>query len=151
METILSVVALFFSTISGGFALYTFFWTSNRDRKQATLDAYNILQEQVFDKINLLMPKEIEEIAKNNRSKDYKELSGYIARIEHFCVGINTKIYDFNTVYELGHGYFDGSQLKKRICPIVDRKQTNSSHDYYANIHKVWNRMDKKTERNRKG
>ena len=49
METILSIIALVISVISGGFALYTFIWTARRDRKQATLDAYNTLQEQALD------------------------------------------------------------------------------------------------------
>lgn len=37
METTLSIVSLVVSVITGGFALYTFFWTAQRDRKQATL------------------------------------------------------------------------------------------------------------------
>lgn len=36
METLLSAVAFAISVLSGGFALYTFYWTANRDRKQAT-------------------------------------------------------------------------------------------------------------------
>ena len=49
METILSIIAIVLSVISGGFSLYSFVWTARRDRKQATLDAYNQLQEQGMD------------------------------------------------------------------------------------------------------
>lgn len=69
-----------------------------------------------------------------------------MARIEHFCVGLNQKIYDFDTVYELAHGYFDGS-LKIRIKPILDKKQKNTAHDYYANIHGVLAKMEQETKK----
>ena len=49
MDTALSVAALVVSLFSAGFTLYTFIWTKVRDRKQATLEAYNRLQDQVLD------------------------------------------------------------------------------------------------------
>lgn len=146
MENILAIVAIVISVMSGLFSAVTYIKTMERDRKQATLDAYNGLQEQVFDRLNQYVPAEIREIAKDNLSNKYKEISGLIARIEHFCVGVNQKIYDFDTVYELAHGYFDGS-LKARIEPILDKKQKNTVHDYYANIHGVLVKMEKKTKK----
>lgn len=100
METILSVIALILSVISGGFAFFTFQWTATRDRKQATLDAYNRLQEQALDHINTYVPAKMKEIAKDAHSPEYKTISLYLARVEHFCVGVNQKIYDSKTVYE---------------------------------------------------
>ena len=148
METILSIIAIVISVISGVFALYTFFWTAARDRQRATLDAYNQLQEQALDHLNLYRPSNIKEIVKDRRSEDYKKLSAYVARIEHFCVGVNQKIYDQKTVYELAHGYFDGG-LKVRIEPIIERKN-QFDHDYYANIHKVYAWMEIETEKRKK-
>ena len=63
METALSIIAIILSVISGGFVLYSFAWTAQRDRKQATLDAYNLLQEQALDHLNYYMPAQIVEIA----------------------------------------------------------------------------------------
>lgn len=145
METALSVIAIVISVISGGFALYTFFWTARRDRKQATLEAYNTLQNEAFDKLNLLMPADIQEITKHPTSKEYKEISGYIARIEHFCVGVNMGIYDRETVYQLAHGYMDSKVIVDRITPIIEKKHRNADHDYYENIHKVLDWMKKKS------
>ena len=146
MENILAIVAIVISVISGLFSAFTYIRTMERDRKQATLDAYNGLQEQVFDRLNQYTPAEIREIAKDSLSNKYKEVSGLVARIEHFCVGVNQKIYDFDTVYELAHGYFDGS-LKVRIEPILDKKQKNTVHDYYANIHGVLAKMEQETKK----
>lgn len=121
MDTALSVAALVVSLFSAGFTLYTFIWTKVRDRKQATLEAYNRLQEQVLDHLNVYMPKQIAEIAKNTRSEEYKQISAYVARIEHFCVGVNQKICDRNVVYELAQGYLDGT-IKSRIEPMIEKK-----------------------------
>ncbi len=75
---------------------------------------------------------------------EIKELSGYLARIEHFCVGVNQNIYDWETIYALAHGYLDGNQILSRISPIIDRKN-RSGVDYYENIRVVLNRMNEKT------
>lgn len=145
METILSIIAIVLSVISGGFAFYTFIWTASRDRKQATLDAYNQLQEQALDHLNYYRPAEIADIAEDPRSQAYKKVSGYIARIEHFCVGVTQKIYDRKTVYELAHGYFDGT-VRDRIEPIIERKN-QSGIDYYGNIHSVYGWMEEETQK----
>ena len=112
----------------------------HRDQRQATLDAYNQLQEQALDHLNHYRPSQISEIAKDPRSKEYKTVSSYIARIEHFCVGVNQKIYDPETVYALARGYLDGS-IKTRIEPIIIRKNAFDSDDYYENIHQVYDWM----------
>ena len=142
METTLSILAIIISAFTFLFSFYTFRWTARRDRKQATLDAYNTLQNEAFDKLNPLMPSEIREIMNHTTSRQYNEVSGYIARIEHFCVGVNQEIYDRKTVYELAHGYFDGKKLRSRMEPVIDTKNQGADKDYYENIHKVFAWMD---------
>lgn len=146
MEAVLSIIAIVISVVSGGFALYTFLWTAKRDRKQATLEAYNRLQNEVFDKLNLYKPSEIRNMCEDSTSEEYKKISGYLARIEHFCVGVNTKIYDRKTFYALAHGYFDGHQLRKRIEPLIDTKNQsqNSKEIFYNDTISVLLWMDKK-------
>ena len=145
MESTLSILAIIISAFTFLFSFYTFRWTARRDRKQATLDAYNTLQNEAFDKLNPLMPSEIQEIMKHTTSKEYNEVSGYIARIEHFCVGVNQEIYDRKTVYELAHGYFDGKKLRSRMEPVIDQKNQGADKDYYENIHKVLAWMDRES------
>lgn len=147
-EIILSVIAIILSIASGLFTWWTFVWTARRDRRWATLDAYNRLQEQALDHLNQYSPSSARKIAENTRSPEYKELSCYIARIEHFCVGVNGNIYDKNMIYELAHGYFDGG-LRDRITPIIDRKN-QCGYDYYSNIHAVYAWMDQKTSKCKK-
>ena len=148
MNIIVDIIPIGFSVVAAAFSLITYRKSIIHDRQQATLDAYNQLQEQALDHLNYYMPEAIKEITKNPRSEDFKKISAYIARIEHFCVGVNQKIYDRKTVYELAHGYFDGG-LKTRIEPIIERKN-RFGHDYYANIHEVYNWMGKETEKRKK-
>ena len=146
--TPVDVITIAFSVIAAVFSLITYRKSIVHDRQQATLDAYNQLQEQALDHLNYYVPTQVAEIAKDPRSDEYKKISAYIARIEHFCVGVNQKIYDQKTVYELAHGYLDGG-IKKRIEPIIERKN-RFGHDYYANIHKVYAWMEQETEKRKK-
>ena len=146
MEIALSITALVISVSSGVFALVSFLWTAARDRKQATLEAYNRLQAEVFDNLNTYTPANIREICTDNKSAAYKTISGYLARIEHFCVGLNQRIYDKNTFYTLAHGYFDGYQIQSRIKPIIESKNSsrNSSELFYNDTLFVLKWMEKK-------
>ena len=148
METFLSLSAFLISLVSGGFALYSFLWTARRDRRQATLEAYNRLQTEVFDALNHYRPSEIEEICGDNRSAEYKKISGYLARIEHFCVGINEDIYDRDTFYALAHGYFDGPQIRRRIGPLIQQKNSgNTGEVFYNDTLEVLEWMEKRAKK----
>ena len=146
--TPVDLISIGFSVIAAVFSLITYRKSIVHDRQQATLEAYNQLQEQALGHLNYYVPTQVAEIAKDPRSDEYKKISAYIARIEHFCVGVNQKIYDQKTVYELAHGYLDGG-IKKRIEPIIERKN-RFGHDYYANIHKVYAWMEQETEKRKK-
>ena len=135
-------ITLTFSFIAIIFSVFTFFQNVVHDRKVNTLNAFNLLQEQCFDKLNAYLPSEIKEICKNKKSKEYKKLRGYVARLEHFCVGVNNRIYDKKTVYDLAHGYLDGKVIGERISPIIETK--NTDEDYFKNIHKVLEYMKNK-------
>ena len=146
--TVVDFITIGFSVIAAAFTQITYRKCIIHDRQQSTLDAYNQLQEQALDHLNYYVPTRVAEIAKDPRSEEYKKISAYIARIEHFCVGVNQKIYDRKTVYELAYGYLDSS-IKKRIEPIIEKKN-KFGHDYYANIHQVYDWMDAETEKRKK-
>ena len=109
-------------------------------------NSYNRLQAEVFDNLNTYRPDEIRNICADNKSADYKKVSGYLARIEHFCVGLNQGIYDKITFYALSHGYFDGHQIRKRIEPVIESKNSskNSKEQFYDDTLSVLRWMEKK-------
>ena len=145
---ILTISSIVLAVASFVFSLITHIHAVRYDRKKATIEAFNILQKQVFDQINQYSPKEIIEYAKHSTDQQYKILSGYLARIEHFCVGVENNIYDKKTVYELAHGYLDGKALWSRLSPMMEAKNYDfQKEDYFENIHKIMKWMEKETER----
>ena len=142
------IITIISSVSAAIFAWGTYRKGLKHDRKQDTLDAYNQLQEQALDQLYLLDINEIKEIAKNPKNEKYKQISTYIARIEHFCVGVNDDIYDKETVYNLAHGFLDGT-IMKRIEPIINRKNFDGK-EYYDNTKKVIAWMNKETKKERR-
>ena len=145
---IVSAVSISLAIGSAVFSFITYVRNMRHDRKQATLDAFNRLQKQVFDQLNLISVARMQEIAADPHSEEYRIVSGYLARLEHFCVGVNQKIYDKKTVYALAHGYLDGF-VKSRIEPMLVQKNRRAEKQdtYYANIRKLLLWMDKENEK----
>lgn len=147
---IITIGSAILALASAAFSCFTYFRNVRHDRRRDTLEAFNILQNEVFDKLNQYLPSDIIEFTKHPTAKEYNEIGAMVARIEHFCVGVKQKIYDRKTVYELAHGYFDGEKLKRRIEPIIGRKNSQSEHDYYSNIHWMLEWMDCETGKREK-
>ena len=122
-------VSLIISCITILFTLYSYRTNVIHDRKIATLDSFNTLQNEVLDSINRYSPKQVEEIAQHPRSEEYKALSCLLARLEHFSVGVNSKIYDQNTVQRLTGVYF--ISIFNKMKPMIAKKRkirTNEKH-----------------------
>ena len=139
----MSVVSGVIAITSVVISVITYHNTVVNDRKSATLEAYNRMQAEVFDSLNSYTPTEIADICKDTKSVEYKVLSGYLARIEHFCIGVNEKIYDKGVFYKMAHGYFDGHILYRRIEPILMSKK--NAEQYYSNTYSVLEQMNKKS------
>ena len=153
LTTVIAIISLLLSLGSAAFSLVTYIKSVRHDRRQATLDAFNRLQAEVFGPLNKIAPKEIKEWVQHTRSDEYKTVTGYLARLEHFCVGVNKKIYDKKTVYALAHGYLDANMIKCRIEPLLEQKNkhTEDEEEYYANTRAVLRWMDKETEKRTRG
>ena len=140
MEIAISIISLFFAAISFLHSFFVYSQTVKHNKKQATLDAFNILQEQVLDKINLYSNSKIKEIAEDARSKEYKELTILMARIEHFSVGVNSKIYDLRTVKRLAGKHF--CVLYDKLLPMIEKKRKiNKSDKHYDEFELLINNL----------
>lgn len=144
----ISTIANLATLMALGFAIYTYKKDKEHDRKRETLEAYNRLQNEVFDEIIKYKKKDICDIAKHYRQRndEYRKLSTYMAKIEHFCVGVESNIYDVKIVYELGHGFFD-ERIREEISPLLERKRSFAEHDPYENTKKVFEKMDRIAKR----
>ena len=124
MEIASFALALF----AAAFSVITYLKSVRHDRQKDTIDAYNMLQEQALDHLSIYMPKQIEDISKHPRSEEFKTISHYMARIEHFSVGVRKNVYDRKIVYELASGFLDRA-IWNRLESMIDVK----GEQYYQN------------------
>ena len=120
-ENILTLLALVLSLISFVWSLWVHHQSLVRERKQATLDAFNVFQCQVLDELSGYPRKEIEDIAEDPRSPDYKDVSKLLARCEHFAVGVNQEIYDKDTVRALASEHI--VVVYDKLLPLIQKKR----------------------------
>ena len=85
----MEICALIISILAFCLSLFQFFRDSSRQKKEATLIAYNELQDDVLSYLSQYktpMPK-IE-----YQGEEWKKMTIYLAKLERFSVGINTGI-----------------------------------------------------------
>ena len=155
MELYISLAAMIISLISVIVSVAIYLLGIQRDKKQDTLDSFNLLQEQVFDKLNLITYSEITNICKkvDNGSIDdetnskYYELLGYLARLEHFSLGVNTGIYDAKTAERVGTAFL--VSLRKKLLPVIELQEKRGNHnsdkriEYYKEFRMLTERVAK--------
>lgn len=133
---IISIVSIVLAFVSAVHSIFVYIQTVKHDKKQATLDAFNILQEQVLDKINLYSNSRVKEIAEDARSKEYKSLTILMARIEHFSVGVNSNIYDIKIVKRVAGKYF--CAIYDKLLPMIEKKRETFKNDkHYDEFEKL--------------
>lgn len=145
---VFGIFASFAGVLSIAFGVITYFRDGRRRICVDTMEAYKRLQDDVLSKLNVWSRGQIEDAVDTADSIGYDELNVCLAKIEHFCVGVSRGVYDFETFYQLAHGYFDSeSGLKDKLEPLLEIKLSEAEEDYYNNLHKVWARMEERSKR----
>lgn len=115
---IIALLALFLS-------LFQFFRDNSREKREATLNAYNDLQTKVFTELNRFLKqyrgKEEQLYKLEINDKNWEKLTEWLARIERFSVGVNTNIYSLRVLNRLGGGYY--IRLFETLKPVIDKKR----------------------------
>ena len=167
-ELLLSLLATTISFISILSTVVIYHRGVRREQKQATLEAFNLLQEQVFDHLNQYTFAEIREICdiwqqaiRERRDKqrpeltedeqqrrekcfdEYQRLSGYLARIEHFALGVNSGIYDAAIAERAATAYLV-MLFRGKLKPLLEAKHSGAGNtEYYAEFRKLVERIEK--------
>ena len=120
-----------------------------RERKEATINAYNVLQSQVLDNLVSIRPQEVRDVIENIDCKEYRNIyddyKALIARCEHFAVGVNEGIYDFDVLYALSgeHLIF----LYKKVHPVIMQARENCSNSVpFQGFEKLVQRLERKNK-----
>lgn len=99
------IIAIVISFIALVFSLIQFFVEKDRNRKEATIHAFDSLEEN--DNILFLFSlskDKIDDFVERKKEYDrrieqeWSSLSNALPLIEHFAVGVNSKIYDISTL-----------------------------------------------------
>lgn len=139
MKTI-NIITLVIALLSAGFSIYTWVSKVQHDKKQATITAFNTLQNEALDKLYFYTDSQITEIATKSRSEEYKKLSLYLTRIEHFSVGVNTRIYDVKTAYRLAGEALIPTYMK--LKPLIDyKRKVYSANNVYDDFELLYNKL----------
>lgn len=128
---VLSIISILLAFGSAIFSWRVHKQTVIHDKKQATLDAINILQVQVFDELYDYTNSEIVAISQNNRSEEYKRITKLMARIEHFSVGVNSDIYSINITKRLAGRHF--CAIYDKVLPMIKKKRETFKNDKHYN------------------
>lgn len=133
---IFSVISILLAIGSAVFSLWVHKQTVLHDKNQATLDAINVLQVQVFDELYDYPNSKIAEISQNNRSEEYKRITKLMARIEHFSVGVNSNIYSLEITKRLAGKHF--CAMYNKLLPMIEKKRKiNKTDKHYDEFEKL--------------
>ena len=93
--------SLVLSILAFVFSLWSFFVERKRNRSEATIHAFDQLEEQVFSQKNYstLAIKAGEDYCNGKRDGSWQTATSYLSKIEHFCAGIRLKTYDLSLIH----------------------------------------------------
>lgn len=143
----MEVLSIIIAVISAVFSIVTYIKTVQYEKRKATIEAFNSLQNEVLDKFVCVSngnAKIIIENLDNEQCKEaYDDQRALIARLEHFAVGVNKHIYDLNVVNELAGVHL--VSLYQKIKPIIDEVNRNEQEPiHYCHFTKLVGDLTKK-------
>ena len=126
---VIAVISMVVSVITLINSIYLQLYLS---RKKATVEAFNTLQNEVLDKLVFDKKGNAELIVKNLNNADcikaYNDYRTLLARLEHFSIGVNQRIYSFKVVKMLAGAHL--VSLFQKVKPIIDK-----SNEHFPDNH----------------
>ena len=135
------------AVISAIFSAVTYIKTFLYERRKATIECFNVLQNEVLDKFVSIKEQNAKTIIENLDNEQCRQAYGdyraLIARLEHFAVGVNKRIYDFKVVDKIAGIHL--VRLYTKIKPIIDKvNEKEQSVNHYCNFVKLVKKLNRK-------
>lgn len=116
-------------------------------KKQATIDAFYKIQKDVLDHLVSVEPDNANIIVNNIEDEGCEEAYGsyraFLAKLEHFSVGVIEGVYDFEIVDKLAGVHL--LYVKKTVQDIIDEENSSFSKPiYYENFRKLADKLRKR-------
>ena len=143
------IFALLLSVVAAGFSIWSFFVERKRNRREATIHAFEELEKAVFlqDDYTSAPAEAKKEAEEHKLGRAWKRGTEFLSRIEHFCVGVQAKAFDLDTLNRLAGGYFIKQYENWR--PIIEQKRLDyKSMRHYIEFDDVFIKLKKKRKTN---
>lgn len=115
--------SLVLSILAFVFSLWSFLVERKRNRREATIHAFDQLEERVFlqKDYSILATKAGDDYCNGMRDGAWQTATSFLSQIEHFCVGIRVKTYDIDTLNRLAGGFI--IEQYHYWVPIINTKR----------------------------
>ncbi len=151
MELALSILSLLIALAAFFFSVWQFFAERTRSRREATIRAFDELEEAVFSNpAYKVLPAGDEALRfALTGQPEWNAATLALSRIEHFAVGINSGIYDIRTLNRMAGGFL--LQEYARWKPVIETKRKRDPdhlhYDEFENLCRRLVRMRRKNSR----
>ena len=147
----ISAVITFISVIE---AVITYKHSEEIRKKQATYNAYNEFKNKVFDLENKISSYDFDEILRRREALDKKtsktsfsewnEIKDYLSQLERIATCVNNKIFDVETIYNMGGPFLITKYNELNHIITYKRKQEKRNGVYieFENMVKSLNKIN---------
>lgn len=136
----MEIMALIISTLALILSLIQFIQDASRQKKEATLIAYNELQDDVFSELNKYNEQQI---ANMPYGEEWEQITTCLAKLERFSVGIATGIYSIDILNRLGGAYYIRQFEKLKPIIIKKRNENISPGGHYDEFESIVDELKK--------
>lgn len=155
----MAIASLIISILAFLVSFSSTLWKYLRERRESTIHAYTLFQKEVVpDIISIIEGFKEKQLDFSKMSNDEitnlisddKRITISLARIEYFCVGINTHIYCVRTLNRMGGSFF--LYLFDSFRPIIQAKRVKNilNGKHYDEFEKCVNKLKHMRSRARK-
>ena len=146
---VLDILALVLSLLAIIISIMQHISEKNRCRKEATIHAFDALEKDVFAKKaykNIVVRQGTDYALNPNFADDvatWNEATLALSQIEHFAVGVNSGVYDLDTLNRMAGSFI--IKEYSRWKPIIETKRKQSpQHKHYDEFESLCIELEKK-------
>lgn len=150
----MEIASIAIAIVSALFSFVTYSTTVRYEKRKTTIEAVNLLQNEVLDKFVSISKGNariiIENLDDEKCRKAYNDYRALVARLDHFAAGVNSRVYDFYTVDNILGRHF--VYLYNKVVAIIEEANKNENgmpnyHDFVKLVKRLENsRKAKKRE-----
>ena len=138
----MELAALLLSIAAILLSIYQWWKDNSRQKKESTINAFYNLQNDALHELNMIIAAcdgDMNSIIRG--SENWKKVTGYLSKIEHFSVGVNARVYSLEILNRMAGGYF--IHMFETLQPVIQKKRAynNSNGKHYDEFESAVNHL----------